>query len=183
MAGDSGARRRWSSNRSTRASGPSSAHLGLFLDRHRVARGNHHRVWFFSNPARDQRLTRAPPFANPAAGYATDIATTSANSGAITAALKTPTADIRYAPIDHPNDPPKISPPQRASSRSAGTDAPGAQSEMRHPVRKNKLLSSLTLFRFLIVRCTDTTTATTPSTNPATRRSARSRTSSSPAGA
>ena len=30
-------------------------------------------------------------------GYATDVATTSANSGAITAALKTPTADIRYS--------------------------------------------------------------------------------------
>lgn len=124
MAGDSGARRRWSSNRSTRASGPSSAHLGLFLDRHRVARGNHHRVWFFSNPARDQRLTRAPPFANPAAGYATDIATTSANSGAITAALKTPTADIRYAPIT--DTPPKYLPRVLAPGRDER--APGAQS-------------------------------------------------------
>ena len=181
VSGGTRARRRRSLNRSTRACGPSSAHLGLFFDRiaslaRTIAFG------FFqprSRPSSDPR----PPSANPTAGYATDIATTSANSGAITAALKTPTADIRYAPIDHPNDPPKISPPQRASSRSAGTDAPGAQSEMRHPVRKNKLLSSLTLFRFLIVRCTDTTTATTPSTNPATRRSARSRTSSSPAAA
>merc|ERR1712205_171535 len=44
-------------------------------------------------------------------GYATDIATTSANSGAITAALKTPTADIRYDDnnhsIDKPGDPSK----------------------------------------------------------------------------
>lgn len=44
-------------------------------------------------------------------GYATDIATTSANSGAITAALKTPTADIKYDEsnhtIDKPGDPSK----------------------------------------------------------------------------
>jgi hypothetical protein len=46
VSGDTRARRRRSSNRSTRACGPSSAHLGLFLDRHRVARGTH-RCGFF----------------------------------------------------------------------------------------------------------------------------------------
>ena len=62
--------------------------------------------------------------ANPTTGYATDIATTSANSGAITAALKTPTADIRYAPIT--DTPPKYLPRVLAPGRDER--APGAQS-------------------------------------------------------
>ena len=184
MSGDTRARRRRSSNRSTRACGPSSAHLGLFFDRiaslaRTIAFG------FFqprSRPSSDPR----PPSANPTAGYATDIATTSANSGAITAALKTPTADIRYAPITQ--DPPKISPPQRASSRVGPLrEAPldGAQSE-KHPFTKKKLFVVADVcFADVFsppprrdTTTTDTTTTTTPSTNPAIPRSARSRTSS-----
>lgn len=60
VSGDTRARRRRSSNRSTRACGPSSAHLGLFLDRHRVAERDPS-LWFFSSPLGGQRLTRAPP--------------------------------------------------------------------------------------------------------------------------
>lgn len=67
----------------------------------------------FFIPARRPASDPAPPSTNPTAGYATDIATTSANSGAITAALKTPTADIRYA--HRSPEPPKISPKPCAS--------------------------------------------------------------------
>ena len=127
VSGDTRARRRRSSNRSTRACGPSSAHLGLFLDRHRVARGTIALVFFI--PARRPASDLRPPSADLIAGYATDIATTSANSGAITAALKTPTADIRYAPITR--TPQNISPAVR--SRWSATNAPtgGAQSDAK----------------------------------------------------
>ena len=111
VSGDTRARRRRSSNRSTRACGPSSAHLGLFFDRIASLAGTIAFGFFHprSRPTSDPR----PPSANPTAGYATDIATTSANSGAITAALKTPTADIRYA--HRSPEPPKISPKPCAS--------------------------------------------------------------------
>jgi len=59
VSGDTRARRRRSSNRSTRACGPSSAHLGLFLTASRRSREPSRLV--FSTPARDHRLTRAPP--------------------------------------------------------------------------------------------------------------------------
>ena len=140
VSGDTRARRRRSLNRSTRACGPSSALLGLFFDRIASLAGTIAFGFFQprSRPSSDPR----PPSANPTAGYATDIATTSANSGAITAALKTPTADIRYAPITQ--DPPKISPPQRASSRWPASLRllDGAQSE-KHPFTKKIVVADV----------------------------------------
>ena len=132
------ARRRRSLNRSTRACGPSSAHLGLFDRRGRRSREPSRLV--FSNPARDHRLTRAPlrePHRRLRHRYRHDE--------------RQQRRDHRRAEdphrghqvrTDHPRPPKNISPATRVLALACREGLDGAQSE-KHPFTKKIVVADV----------------------------------------
>jgi len=169
-------------------------HLGLFSPRHPTSRCSG-RAEHAHIPPRSRLIAPLPQLPPRHAGYATDVATTSANSGAITAALKTPTADITCVSIASP-----LHPPTRARPPAPKISLPGAALVhaapafprvafpspvaivQSHPRVVSKTEPSNVSPPILETTLAGTTRVTTRSTPPATPRSARSRTSSSPAG-
>ena len=167
-------------------------HLGLFSPRHPTSRSG--RAKHAHIPPRSRLIAPLPPLPPRHAGYATDVATTSANSGAITAALKTPTADITCVSIASP-----LHPPTRARPPTPKISLPGAALVRTASVSPRRVCFSREIVQspprvvsktepsnvsppFFETTLAGTTRVTTRSTPPATPRSARSRTSSSPAG-